>query len=254
MSVRNFDSGDTLDVLDGGFADPNGTAFTWVAIIRPDTVAGGDRACMGLADASANGVTMACNGNGGAYADDDEFEGAGAALNMTTTDWWVFAMGKGAGAGAARFHAVLLGGGSPVHSNTASVTATSFTPDRFVFGHYPGGSAAFDGKLAVTAAFASNLSDGDIESIATEASSAFLATLSGVHEIWHWNQASVATDVVGELGTGADQFAITGTDVVEGVDPTWDYSLTQESVAISANFTQFPKQKMTTRYAIGGRR
>jgi len=163
-----------------------------------------------------------------AYYDNSEAAYPAVGLGITAATWFVVAMSKAAGVTTPRFHAKQLGSGSWVHSSASgTVDPDSETVDRIRFACFTNGSADFDGRIAVAALFTSALSDGVIESIETNASTAFLLSLSPF-AAWELNQASVATDVLDLIGS-CDQTSITGTDVVEGVDPAWSFGLVADT-------------------------
>lgn len=225
MSVRNFDVGDALTVDDGGIGNLTSAAFTYFLLMRPDSVAGGDAPMMAVGDGS-DGPHLGRSGDGIVYADDDDFTGSSGSMGFTTAEWFTtfLTVPSGVGAKTVRFHASELDTDTWIHDNsTGPVTVPSLTPDAITWGRYFGGASTWDGKIAASAIFLAELSDGDCESVRTAASTSFLLSLSPF-AAWHFNQASTSDPVLDLIGS-CDETVINGTDVVEGIDPAWDFSL-----------------------------
>lgn len=225
FAVRGFDgSGDFIKVDDGGLGSST-QALTFVVLFQTDEVGGADRPIMSIGTAGGN-VSFGRAGDNLGYYDDSELTSASSTMGIAVDTWYVAAMSKGAGVDTPRFHAKPLGSGSWAHSDAgASVTPTSVTCDQIGFGCFVNGAADFLGRIAVAALFTSELSDGVIESIESNPSTTFLASLSPF-ALWEFNQASVADDVLDLIGT-AHETSITGTSVVTDVGPGgWTFGLT----------------------------
>lgn len=224
FAVRGFDGvADSITVDDGGVGNTN-QAFTFVALFQTDEAGGASRPIFGVGT-TGTGVTMGRAGDSLGYYDNDEIAFPEVGLGITVDTWFVVAMSKGAGVDAPRFHAKPLGSGSWVHDTSATaVTPPSATADRITFGRYPDGADDFFGRIAVAALFTSELSDGVIESIESNPTTAFLASLSPF-ALWEFNQASVADDVLDLIGT-ADEVSVAGTHVVTDAGPGgWTFGL-----------------------------
>jgi len=227
MAVRSFDGASNIVVAGTGTAICNG-AWSLVTIVKPTSLTTGE--CF---IAFQNGTTsllscLADRGSGGLTCYTDGPTSDSTLTGVTAGDWQILADTKAAGSNGVRFHRKVLGSGSWTHDTGGTAIGNNATVcDRIELGSFLNGgfSSYKDMRLAVAAAFATELSDANIESIQTTPSTQKLVDLGAV-AVWDLNQASTAT-AVNDLVGSSDQVAITGTSVVTGDDPPgWTFGAT----------------------------
>jgi hypothetical protein len=225
MAIRNFDgAANRIGMGSTGLQVANG-AFSIVGVVRPTSLTTGE-GFLGLRSSGVMVASLADGGSGKLALYTDTLE-ASAIVGLTAGDHQIIALTKAAGAVAVRFHRKAVGTGSWTHTSSGSTHPdVAGVVDEVVLGGFnpanTSGVKDFDG--AVFALFSGlELVDSDIEAIQTFATSQFLYDL-GATNLWNLNQASVATSVVDQIGD-ADQNTITGTTVVTGSDPAWNFSI-----------------------------
>jgi hypothetical protein len=225
MAIRNFDgAANRIGMGSTGLQVANG-AFSIVGVVRPTSLTTGE-GFLGLRSSGVMVASLADGGSGKLALYTDTLE-ASAIVGLTAGDHQIIALTKAAGAVAVRFHRKAVGTGSWTHTSSGGTHPdVAGVVDEVVLGGFnpanTSGVKDFDG--AVFALFSGlELVDSDIEAIQTFATSQFLYDL-GATNLWNLNQASVATSVVDQIGD-ADQNTITGTTVVTGSDPAWNFSI-----------------------------
>lgn len=225
MAIRNFDGAtNRVGMGSTGLQVANG-AFSIVGVVRPTSLTTGE-GFLGLRSSGVMVASLADGGSGKLALYTDTLE-ASAIVGLTAGDHQIIALTKAAGAVAVRFHRKAVGTGSWTHTSSGGTHPdVAGVVDEVVLGGFnpanTSGVKDFDG--AVFALFSGlELVDSDIEAIQTFATSQFLYDL-GATNLWNLNQASVATSVVDQIGD-ADQNTITGTTVVTGSDPAWNFSI-----------------------------
>ena len=227
MSVREFDAtDDILEVDDGGIGSLTGTGVTFVVLAKQGSsvTLGPYIGVAGVGDIAA----MMPAGANLAYADTDEFSQIGGGITNGT--WKVYAVTCAGGASQTpRMHHKALGSGSWTHTNgDAAVTIQTGSPTLIRFGDFVTGSTGLDARIAFAAIWRSVLSDGQIEGIDTNHTTAYVVNTLAPFAAWDFNQAAVGTDVLDLVGS-CDQVSRTGTTVIEGDDPTWTFGLASTS-------------------------
>jgi hypothetical protein len=225
MAIRNFDgAANRIGMGSTGLQVANG-AFSIVGVVRPTSLTTGE-GFLGLRSSGVMVASLADGGSGKLALYTDTLE-ASAIVGLTAGDHQIIALTKAAGAVAVRFHRKAVGTGSWTHTSSGGTHPdVAGVVDEVILGGFnpanTSGVKDFDG--AVFALFSGlELVDSDIEAIQTFATSQFLYDL-GATNLWNLNQASVATSVVDQIGD-ADQNTITGTTVVTGSDPAWNFSI-----------------------------
>jgi hypothetical protein len=223
MAIRNFDgAANRIGMGSTGLQVANG-AFSIVGVVRPTSLTTGE-GFLGLRSSGVMVASLADGGSGKLALYTDTLE-ASAIVGLTAGDHQIIALTKAAGAVAVRFHRKAVGTGSWTHTSSGGTHPdVAGVVDEVILGGFnpanTSGVKDFDG--AVFALFSGlELVDSDIEAIQTFATSQFLYDL-GATNLWNLNQASVATSVVDQIGD-ADQNTITGTTVVTGSDPAWEF-------------------------------
>jgi hypothetical protein len=223
MSVRSFNgSGDRIRLSGGTVGAIANGDFSLYALVRPSVVSGVDRGVLSLqVGTSELIVSLATNGGNIGFVSTDDYEVE--FINLVVDTWHHLVITKAGGTTSARAHGAVLGSGSWTRNDTATtITDEASSVDRIEIGSFLDGNT-FAGLIAVAALFPTELSNGNVDTIDTEASSQNLVDLGAVG-LWHLNQASTATAVEDQVGS-ADQTAITGTSVDAVNDPTWDFTL-----------------------------
>jgi len=225
MPIRNFDGVDDrigfgaigLDIANG--------PFTILGVVRPTTL-NTTEAFISLRSAGTTVASLADGGSGKLALYTDTLD-VSSIVNLTAGDHQIIAVTKANGVVPVRFHRKQLGTGSWSHSDSGSThpNVAGVVEEVAIGGLNPANTGAvkdFDGSVfAIWYGVA--LTDSDLESVQAVATSQFLYELGAV-ALWNLNQSNTATAVVDQIGD-ADQTVITGTSVVSGSDPSWDFTI-----------------------------
>lgn len=229
MAVREFDGIDDYIQLSAGAigALNSARATTVVLVVRPASLATTE-CFLSIATAGDVGLLALYDGGSGLldWGSDDPSTDDGANINMDTT-WQVIALTKGSGSATPRFHRKQIGSGVWTHSNASGAIgsqAGGASSSYLRLGRFNGAATGYkDMRLALVAVWGNSaLSDGDVESIETNASTAFVQGLSP-SALVELNQASAGTALTDLMGGGANQTLIVGTTVITGDDPAWTF-------------------------------
>lgn len=167
--------------------------------------------------------------------------GTGTKITSTTT-WYVLAFTKASGTAAGRFHFFPLGGAwSHVAAGISGTAAVHpGDPATTASGHLDWGEAQdaddLSGRLAVSGLWTSELSDAQVEALATN-----LRTSDWVNHavapagVWEFNRALATSDLVdltanaqtatGTVASTTDNSGIQGTSIVTTDDPpSWNFN------------------------------
>jgi hypothetical protein len=158
-----------------------------------------------------------------------------SAETLVNADGWaLIVLTKASGSALPRVHRHIFGGSttrSNCGANSANMTALD-SSSRWEVGkdEFTNHTAC---RIAVAAVWGVQLTDGQVDEIASDLSTQSMYENTGGTPLalWDFNQASTATAVTDLTGGGADQLAITGTTVIaDGVDdpPGWTFGLEAE--------------------------
>jgi hypothetical protein len=188
--------------------------YTLVALVKPSTVSAG--AAVALQVSSSNDLQIIWDS--GKFFGGVDFSGFGA---VVAGDWQIIGQSKASGSNVYRWHYwdyTLAGSkthanGSGAHNNPGSIT-------KVLLGD---GDNRNGGQIAVNAAFKRVLSDGEFDSLCTNALSDWAALAPDA--LWPLNVAG-PTSVVDVTGHGANESSVTGTITGGAADPPgFNYSL-----------------------------
>lgn len=226
MAVREFNgSTDNITLSGGTVGAICNAAHSFVFVIKPTALAAGEAF---LSINNSTTTLRACYDNGGAggqmgMGGDSGGDSLSGTANLSAGAWQVIGASKASGTVIARFHRKPLGSGSYTHIDGSGTCANNATScDNFRVSCFGNASGFKDTRLAVAAVFSTNLTDTDYANIESNASTAYLQSLSPA-ALWEFNQTSTGTNVTDLIGT-ANQTAISGTTVINGDDPTWTFS------------------------------
>lgn len=228
MAVRSYDGVDDRTVFTtSGFGTIGSNAHTILVLAKPATI-------------SVNAAYITCMAIGGAdvYAyirnagavPGRLFDGntgtdiSSASAIVTASAWQVFGVSDGLGTSTPRFHRKELGAGSWSHVDASTtMTDLSGTPARIVIGSLSETSSQpYNGLMALAAIWDSvALSDTDWENIESNATTAFVLTLSP-DALYELTQDATGT-AIEDLAGANEQSSQTGTSVVTGDDPAWEF-------------------------------
>jgi hypothetical protein len=220
MAVRAFASS---RIILGGTAEAMfAGAFTIVGLVKPDALAQGtyisflgggtERAGFGESSSGKPSLDTAVGSTNSGF------------VTMDAAVWELMAVTKASGSTQGKVHTKPLGSGSWEQSAGGDTyTVPSGTIDSIRIATNGDNSNPKDARIAWFAVFPRELSDAEVQSIDTAATSQNLVTLGATH-LWHFNQASTATAVNDQIGT-FNQTAIVGTTVDSSADPTWNYTV-----------------------------
>lgn len=228
MAVREFNGTSDQIVLDNGILGQifNGGALSIAMLVYPLTD-GSNESFMSIADGSQNLAALYDYSAAGELAlggDSPSFE-SNTDVGLTASAWQVLGASKAGGSGVqATLHRKELGAGTWSHATAGATigTSTSTATQIFIGSFISGGFR--DMRAAWLAIWTSQLADADFENIESNATSAYVLTLSP-SVLVEFNQASTGTAVTDLTGNGSDQASISGTTVVTGSDPAWTFGV-----------------------------
>lgn len=226
MPTRRFDGVDDEIRCAIGSCDRNAGGTTF-GILCKKNVNAVWQALIGLHNTLGTAVQAIEISNANSLYWDLDVTGQSVDGQVTVADGWVTVLfGKDAGATAtARASKLIMSSGVWTHSNAGGTMTDGVMPGAsgtVRFGEWEDGDD-FNGWLGCAAVWASNLSDVAREAIAPSLQAWKNSNPVG---LWAFNQDSVATAVVDLMGNGANQSAITGTNVdVAEVPPNFSFSL-----------------------------
>jgi hypothetical protein len=241
MAVREFDGTDDKIVLDDGSLGAFAAgAHTMVLLVKPTSLSdvefylafnGGGTDIAAVMSRSSGNIEYASTRGDQAMA-----------LGVSASAWQIIAISRAAGTVVCRGHRKVLGSGSWTHANSGGALGTEAADCDTIEMGCIDSSLFMPFRGAMMALFTSELSDGAIESIDTNASTAFVDSL-GPAALWDLNQADVATDVLDLVGT-AHETSVVGTTVVTGDDPAWTFGLVTEVPVVIPDYSNFPREML----------
>lgn len=134
--------------------------------------------------------------------------------------WQLVGWSKAAGSAVPRFHQYIYSSNTWNRVSLVATLADSTPSSGSVLGANAAGGSPFDGDIAIAGAYAANLTDAQIESMAYDLNAWFQIQPNG---LWILDQAAVTMLVPDLTGNGANQTGITGTTVSPLSVPVFSY-------------------------------
>lgn len=229
MSVREFNgSSDTLVLDDGVIGQIANGAQSYLLLVKPTSLNANEGFVTLLgSNGSAGSVVAVYDNGGGAVAWGGDFGGDQlCSVGMTASAWQVIALDRTSGGGPAtiRGHRKVLGSGSWTHANSAGTigNVTTDITDIRISGFNTSPSGYKDMRIALFAAFNTQLADADYVTIEAAASTESVLSFSPLCCV-EFNQAAVGTAVTDLTSNGSNETSRSGTTVIEGDDPAWTF-------------------------------
>jgi hypothetical protein len=245
MAVREFNGTSDVIRMDGAYGAFNtatlGMSFVFVIKllnvtgIRAVSSIGGSSGLTGLAGLYTNGTNTAFWGTDNPNAD------LGATVTVTTSVWGMFTMTKAAGTAIPQFGFKQLSSGSWSRAAASgSVAASDGTPaTNWHFGTFTNGTSFHNMRLAVAGAWNRQLSTAEIDGMEISLSTRSMFNLRPVTLI-EFNQPATTVKPNDIMEVALTQGVATGTTVVTGDDPTWEFGVNE----LDYNYSLFPKFRM----------
>jgi hypothetical protein len=228
---RAFNGGTAADSITfaAGTAPPDQGPITIAVLARASTTAGWTGyAVRGFVTSTASWALLTSNNAGAKLFIENDF---GNGVSGLTTSWAWYVATKASGSALPRFHVFPIGGSWTHTNNSANVSDGSATVNKVVVGGDGTGNSGLSwrGSIAVVAAWDTALSDLAIEAACTtHAADTLTATPKWMVRL---NQASTATSVSDDTGSGGNQSAISGTSVDADDPPGYNYALSASGAA-----------------------
>ena len=238
MSVRTFDGTDDFIRCTGTLGASFNAACSILLLVYPTTLPTGDEPffSIGNSTTATAGTIYNDSGNSGAnIAWGNSAADSIGNVGLTASAWQLIGGSKATGADSSVIlHRKVLGSGSWSHvSGTGTINNNANVCTDAFFGRFNDSATFRDFSLAVCAIYTTELSNANVETIETAASTASMLSFSPV-AAWEFNQASTATTVTDLIGN-THEASKTGTTVTEGIDPAWTFSGTGAA-------TSFPRR------------
>lgn len=147
----------------------------------------------------------------------------GSQSNSTTTvanAWQFVAATKAAGSATPRFHFYTFSTGVWVHENGSAAIGDSTPSGASDIGWIAAlGGFYFDGDIAIAGAWATALTDAQVETLAFSLTPWHSYSNNG---LWVLDQAATTIKVWDQSGNGANESSLTGTSVATSAVPVWN--------------------------------
>jgi hypothetical protein len=207
-----------------GNAPPDEGPITLAALVRPQAAFSATTCyIMTGKDAGGTEIWALLTDTAKTYITNDLGSGG---PTLTASTWYWVVVTKATGSVIPRWHIKdITNGTSWVHQNDTSNVADGTGPiTSILVGNLTAaGTVDFCGEIVALSAWASAMSDLQVEAACTLAATDLVAASPSWATLW--NQASTATAVADITGGGGNQTAISGTSVSASEPPGWSYSL-----------------------------
>lgn len=213
-------SSEKIDLSLGGGASLSG-AITLAAIVKKGTD-GSNQVLFSVGNVQATMRRLHIGSSNLPFIRTNNATSTSTGTTVTVADGWCFvAATKTAGTSTPRFHVYKYAANTWDHAN-AGTTGTDSTPSGASGIAYATNTSSlfFNGDVAVAGAYASSMSDQQVETLAYDLMAWWQVTPNG---LWVLDQASTGMLVNDLTGNGANQSGIAGTSVSTNSVPVFTY-------------------------------